>query len=166
MGKRGPKPKPTLLKILEGNPACKPLNPAEPECEYWPVKPSLISADQVASTEWDRLAAVVPPKLYTAMDEAVLTQYCLAWSAMTAAQLEISARGIIIENPIVHRGEIVGTEVKANPAVAAWARANEILFKTGDRLGLSPSTRARINFPSPEEVKNKFKGLLGRGDGD
>ncbi len=162
MGKRGPKPKPTVLNLLDGNPSKRPLNPTEPQCEFWPVKPDIVGEDVIASTEWDRLKAVVPPKLYTAMDEGVLTQYCLAWSALIKAQVEISNRGVVIEAPITNKdGEVVGHKIETNPAMPVWAKANETLFKTGDRLGLSPSTRARINFPSRhEKPASRFDGLL------
>ena len=163
MGKRGPKPKPTLTRLLEGNAGKLPLNPDEPKCELGPEKPHTVSADAFASAEWDRLRRVCPPLLYTAMDEGVLTQYCLAWSMLLNAQRDISENGNILITPIVNRdGDIVGEDRKLNPAVNAWAKANESLFKTGDRLGLSPSTRARINMPSQEEIKSKFAGLLGK----
>ena len=166
MGKRGPKPKPQLLNVLDGNPSRRPLNHDEPQCEFFPVKPHTVGADQIASAEWDRLKMVVPDKLYTAMDEGVLTQYCLAWSQLIKAQTEINDRGLLIETPITSRdGDIIGYKVEANPALPAWGKANDALFKTGDRLGLSPSTRARINMPTKAEQKSRFSGLLGRQDG-
>ena len=163
MGKRGPKPKPTLLNVLDGNPSRRKRDASEPQCDYYPVKQPLVSSDAVASAEWDRLKMVTPPKLYTAMDEGVLAQYCLAWSRFTAAEIEMQNRGLLIETPIYNKdGDHIGDKLELNPAHTAWAKANDVLFKTGDRLGLSPSTRARINMPSREEFKSRFAGLLGQ----
>ena len=163
MGKRGPKPKPNMLRLLEGDPGRLGINPAEPTCECWPVKPHIVAADQIASTEWDRLAAVVPAKLYTAMDEGVLTQYCLVWSQLLKAQEQITTHGVVITTPIMNRdGDVIAEKLEGNPALPAWSKANDTLFKTGDRLGLSPSTRARINMPSKAEVQSRFSGLLGK----
>jgi P27 family predicted phage terminase small subunit len=141
------------------------INHNEPTCEYWPVKPSIVGADQIASAEWDRLKMVAPARLYTAMDEGPLTQYCLAWSQMLRAQELINTHGILISTPICTRdGDIVGEKLEANPALPSFSRASDMLFKCGDRLGLSPSTRARINMPSKAEIKSRFSGLLGRQD--
>ena len=55
MAQRGRKPKPTALKVLEGNPGKRPLNLFEPtpedkmpECPDW--------LEDEAKAEWDRLA--------------------------------------------------------------------------------------------------------------
>lgn len=163
MGKRGPKPKPSLIRQLEGDAGRLGVNPKEPQCDYWPVKPPIVGADQIASAEWDRLSMVVPPRLFCAMDEGVLSQYAAAWAQFVRAQTEVSERGILIATPITDRdGNIVGEKLEANPALPALARANETLFKCGDRLGLSPSSRARVNMPSREEFKSRFSGLLGK----
>ena len=163
MGKRGPKPKPNLIRALEGDAGRMAWNANEPKCEFWPVKPPIVGADAIASAEWDRLKMVTPERLYTAMDEGVLTQYCLAWSQLLRAQEQIATHGVLIETPICNKeGVHVADKLESNPALSAWAKANEVLFKTGDRLGLSPSTRARINLPTKAEVKSRFAGLLGR----
>jgi len=106
---------------------------------------------------------VTPPQLYTAMDTTALTQYCLAWSMLIRSQEQIDRHGLLIEEAIENKeGAVIGTRLEVNPAVKTWRAANDALFKTIDRLGLSPSTRARINLPTKAETASKFKGLLGR----
>jgi len=51
----GPKPKPTAIKILEGNPGKRPLNLNEPKpLQIAPECPDWLLAE--AKKEWNRLA--------------------------------------------------------------------------------------------------------------
>ena len=55
MATRGRKPKPTAVKVLEGNPGKRPLNMYEPVPERRaPECPSWLNDE--AKAEWDRLA--------------------------------------------------------------------------------------------------------------
>ena len=70
MAQRGRKPKPTALKMLEGNPGGRPLNEAEPKpqkkaprCPPW--------LEDEAKREWKRMAKVLEQMgLLTEMDMA------------------------------------------------------------------------------------------------
>lgn len=168
MGKRGPKPKPKGLNILDGNPSRRPMVPDDVTIvATMPlVKPAAIEANDVASAEWDRLCAAMPPGLYDAADVAVLAEYAMAWSMFLEAQAQIDARGILIEEPITDKdGSIVDYKVKANPAVSIWKAASETLLKTGDRLGLNPSVRARMQLPKRSDEpkqQSRFQNLIAK----
>jgi phage terminase small subunit len=55
MTTKGRKPKPTILKLLEGNPGKKPLNMNEPKPEMTaPECPSWLEAE--AQEEWHRMS--------------------------------------------------------------------------------------------------------------
>ena len=55
MGARGPAPKPTALKVLDGNPRHRPINRSEPRPR--PVAPKCPSwLDAEAKREWRRIA--------------------------------------------------------------------------------------------------------------
>lgn len=164
MTKRGPKPKPTAIRMLDGNPSRRPLPLNEPTCAHPPVMPATVGADSFASAEWTRIRDACPPNLFTAMDAATLAQYCLAWSMLVRSQEEIDTRGLIIETPIVSKstGDIVGYDVGVNPAARTWKAAGETMLKCVDRLGLTPTSRTRIQVPTKGEVASKFDGLLGR----
>lgn len=154
LGTRGPKPKATALRILEGNPSNRPLNEFEPVCSMPPVKPSLVAMDEVASLKWDVILGAMPPQLYTALDTDVLSAHCLAWSLLSKAQSEIDSGGIIA---FTEKGEGPAASVRV------WKAAVETLLKTADRLGLHPGARARLEMPKRNEApQSKFAGLLGR----
>ena len=164
MGKRGPKPKPTALNLLDGNPSRRPLNHLEPTCAHPLVMPPSVGADAIASAEWQRLRDVCPPQLYNAMDAATVTQYCLAWSMLLRSQEQLDLRGLLIETERYDKeGNRLSTDVDINPAARTWKAANEALLKTTDRLGLSPTARTRIQIPKAVDIQSRFKGLIGRG---
>jgi len=54
MGRRGPKPTPTKLKILRGNPGCRPINADEPQppADGIAMPPHL---GEVAARRWGEL---------------------------------------------------------------------------------------------------------------
>lgn len=165
MGKRGPKPKPRLIRLLEGNPGRLPINEAEPVSDMPAVKPSAVAMDELASLEWDRLLAATPPGLYSAQDTALLANYAMAWSMLVKAQQRIDAEGVSIALFEVNRetGEREFTHYKTNPAVKVWKASSETLIKLADRLGLHPGARTRLQLPSRGEKpeQSKFAGLLG-----
>lgn len=162
MGKRGPKPKPTALRVFEGNPSRRELNAEEPHCEMPASKPHAVGMDALASAEFDRVMAAMPPGVYTALDVATLGQYALAWSMLVKAQQSIDEDGILIETfSVTKDGEQVFTGKKINPATKIWKAAAATLIQTSDRLGLSPGVRSRLKVPSRKEAEGgKFAGLI------
>ena len=168
MGKRGPKPTPSAIIELTGNPGKRRRNHAEPVSQLPAVKPSVVAMDPLASGEWDRVIHAMPPEIYTALDVAVLAQYSLAWSMLVKAQKEIDENGITVtlfEKD--QSGELCPVKLGTNPAVKVWRTAIDTLMKTTDRLGLSPGVRSRLEIPGlsrkkDEKPKSGFAGLLGR----
>lgn len=161
MAKPGRKPKPTALKILEGNPGRRELNPNEPDIRIVPTKPSAVAMDEIASNEWDRITAVMPDGVYTAGDEAVLAEYALGWAMLIRALVDIEKHGQLIEEPIMNKErDVVGYKLKENPALRTWRAAHAILMQTTDRLGLSPGMRSRLSVPKAREERSKFAGLI------
>jgi P27 family predicted phage terminase small subunit len=176
MGKRGPKPKPTALRLLAGNPSRRPINEDEPVVAAPLRKSSLVLSDEIASDEWDRVVKSMPPDLYTAADAAILSDYAIAWSIFVRSWNDIQEHGQLVQRPIYdftydangtksENRSIVGYELKENPAMRSWAKAHQIILQTTDRLGLSPGVRSRLSIPNRGAVKeerSKFAGLIGR----
>lgn len=170
MGKRGPKPKPKLLRMLEGNPGRVAIMPDEADItpDMPAVKPSAVAMDELASLEWDRLVACMPPELYSAADTAVMSSYALAWSMLVKSQAEIDANGVVVlektERIDAEGNSTTKERYRKNPAVDTWKIAADQIHRCADKLGLSPGVRARL--PNPKAQKeapaSKFAGLLGK----
>lgn len=162
--KRGPKPKPTHLKLLEGNPGRRALNVNEPICESPARKPALVAADKIANAEWNKLIGAMPPGLFTALDVAVLTMHVLAAAMLQRAQQAIDKYGVTLKVEEVDEatGEVTLLKHEANPAIRVWKTAAETLIKTSDRLGLHPGARSRLDVPRKGDMPaSRFDGLLG-----
>jgi P27 family predicted phage terminase small subunit len=131
--------KPTLIRKLEGNPAKRPLNNREPE----PVGPAVMPdfLDGEAAAEWDRAIAAMPPGLYTTADVPAMTVHCLAWSIYRDAWDQVQEYGLTTVGsqgqPVVH------------PAVMVMTKQAEVLTRNGEKLGMSPVARSRIEFNGP-----------------
>ena len=78
LAQRGRKPKPTGLKVLEGNLGKRPLNHKEPKpTKKAPRCPSWLEED--AKKEWKRMSKVLESMgLLTDMDMTAFAGYCQA----------------------------------------------------------------------------------------
>jgi P27 family predicted phage terminase small subunit len=147
---RGRPPKPSKLKVLEGNPGRRPINDREPQPTGPLVKPDFVSGD--AAKEWDRAVGSMPPGLYTAADAPVLAVYCVAWVLFRNALAQVAREGM---TAVGSQGQKV-----AHPSLGIASKQAEIILKAGDRLGMSPVARARLTIGDAPE-NGKFAGLLG-----
>ena len=99
MATRGRKPKPTALKLLEGNPGKRPLNDREPvppkatlKCPAW-LLPE-------AKKEWKRLApALEAMGVLTMADLTKFEGYCQAYARWKEAEAFITQHGSIFQTP-------------------------------------------------------------------
>jgi len=165
LGKRGPKKKPTHLRLLEGNPGRLPINEAEPVSDMPAIKPSIVAADEIASLEWDRVLAAMPPGLYGALDTTMLAAYALAWSMLVKSQVDVAENGLTITTHVTNKvtGEVYVSDVKSNPALRSWKAATETILRCADKLGLHPGARVSLKVPergAKNTVGGKYAHLM------
>lgn len=131
-------PKPTALKLVQGNPGKRPLNLDEP-------KPQMVDSmdppewlDDDARKKWlDVCPKLIRMGVLTEVDGDALAGYCIAWSRMKLAEKDIDEYGLTLENK-------TGSMVK-NPAATAYDEATKQLRAFGDLLGMSPAARTRLH---------------------
>jgi phage terminase small subunit len=99
MATRGRKPKPTALKVLEGNPGKRPLNKNEPQPEKKaPRCPSWLEPE--AKKEWKRMAKTLETiGVLTQVDKAAFAGYCQAYARWKEAEEFLSKHGTIFKTP-------------------------------------------------------------------
>ncbi|MEI7705863.1 MAG: phage terminase small subunit P27 family [Deltaproteobacteria bacterium] len=154
MGRRGPPPKPTALKKLQGTYRKDRAARNEPEPEKaCPERPT--GLDRIARERWDFLA----PKLHalgvlTLVDGSVLEGFCRHYSRAVQADRAIDKYGMIIDTPF---------GPKLNPAVRVSRESWTVLNQLGSKLGLSPSDRARLSVPEKAPVDDTEEDLFGGG---
>ncbi len=145
MGARGPAPKPTALKRLEGNPGKRALNTIEPHfTAKAPPCPRHLSNE--ARREWRRVTKELLDKnLLQVVDRAALAAYCQSWAHWVQAEEEMA-------KPDFSMMEVTD---KGYQYVSPWLNvANQALKQMKAFLtefGLTPASRTRIQIAEPTE---------------
>lgn len=154
MGKRGPAPKPTNLKVLQGNPGKRQLNENEPKFQTSsdvPEPPPFLS--KYAKKEWKRLAPLLyKNKLLTEADISALAAYCQSYHRWVEAEKLIRTYGYSSETD---KGNII-----QRPEVSIANKAMEMMLKYGKEFGLTPSSRSNLHIENPEEEKDPFMDFM------
>ena len=143
---RGRKPKPTHLKVIEGNPGKRPLNKNEPTPTGGrPHPPSHLCAE--ARTEWDRVAKILHAiGVLTTLDRAALAVYCQAYGRWVRAeqtlekmaQQDSSTKALLMKTKA---GNLI-----QNPLVGIANQAMLALMRAATEMGMTPSVRLRIEI--------------------
>ena len=136
MAVRGRKPKPTALKLLEGNPGKRPVNEKEPIPPKGTVKcPTWLEPE--AKKEWKRLAPSLEAMgVLTQADLTAFAGYCQAYARWKEAEEFISQHGSIFQTPSGY--------VQQVPQVSIAQQNLKIMQSFCSEFGLTPATRARI----------------------
>ena len=136
MATRGRKPKPTALKLLEGNPGKRPINEHAPLPPKGTVKcPTWLEPE--AKKEWKRLAPSLEAMgVLTQADLTAFAGYCQAYARWKEAEEFISQHGSIFQTPSGY--------VQQVPQVSIAQQNLKIMQSFCSEFGLTPATRARI----------------------
>jgi P27 family predicted phage terminase small subunit len=158
VGRRGPPPKPTKLKVAAGNPGKRPLNQREPDPEVAaPPMPGWLS--DRAKVEWKRITPeLVTLGIVSRIDQAALAAYCQAVAELEQATRTIDAEGRVCVWPILDKdGDKIGERLKSHPAVQQQRDAMQRVKGFLAEFGLSPASRSRVQAagadkPPPAKV--------------
>jgi len=152
---RGRKPKPTALKLLDGNPGKRPLNEREPlMLQGLPEPPEWLDAE--ARAEWDRIVPELAEMgLLSRADRPALTAYCTAWSRWVEAEAMVKKLGTIVKSPEK------GFPMKS-PYLSIADQSLETMRKLMVEFGLTPSSRSRIKVPG-NDAADEFDRFLEAG---
>lgn len=157
MGKRGPAPKPTNLKLLQGTarPDRAPANEPNPE----PVVPNCPSwLHREAKREWRRIVPELEELgLLTRIDRAALSAYCQAYSTWWEMERDIAEHGVTQLNM---RSMLESERPQVKIRDRALGQMKSFLVE----FGLTPASRTRVSVPEkPVDKKNDFLEALKRG---
>ena len=139
---RGAKPKPTHLKLIEGNPGKRKLNRNEPKpqgdlCDA----PDWLTEEQKAG--WAYAISNAPAGLMKRLDRAALTAFVVAEDMHRQASVAVGKFGLITKSP--SKGEPM-----QNPYLPIINRQAQIMLKAAAELGFTPSSRSRVEIVGGE----------------
>ena len=150
MGK-GRKPKPTRLKLLEGNPGRRPLPKDEPAPKA-KIPPCPKHLGKVGRKEWRRVTKELATLgLLTGLDRATLASYCKAWERWIEAETALEADSMTVEmdgKTVQMAGLVIVTDkgnMVQSPFVGIANKAMELMNKAAAEFGMTPSARTRVS---------------------
>lgn len=148
----GRKPKPTVMKMLHGNPGKRPINKKEPKFKGAPICPSWLPIE--AKIEWKRIWVQVKDiELLKAVDQQVLAAYCMSFARWRSAEETVTKEGQTVrEYDITKDGTIVRHpltmepiyKTKRHPATIIAKDEKMAMSKLASLMGFDPSSRSRI----------------------
>ena len=145
---RGRKPKPTHLRLVQGNPGKRPLNKREPKPKGRLTQaPAFFSEAQ--RSIWDYAIQHAPHGLLTMLDRDVLVVWCVACELQRRAieaQAKIDAAGGV---PLLSRTP-EGHYVQS-PYLPIINRQGQLMLKAAAELGFTPSSRSRIEIDPAQD---------------
>lgn len=150
----GRKPKPTALKVLEGNPGKRKLNNREPDPgKGIPTCPDWLMEE--AKAEWSRLAEKLNAMgVLTEIDMTAFASYCQAWARWKEAQEHISMCGSTFETEKGYQQQ--------SPWVGIANTAHKLMLQTASEFGLTPSSRSKIATAAEKANEvDEMEALLG-----
>jgi phage terminase small subunit len=161
MGQRGPAPKPTDLRILEGNPSRRPLPANEPQYPAGlPLKPKRMSSG--AKRIWDQLVdEMAGAYVLRSVDQRALWHLC-----EDEALIEEAYAGIWkMVGALKKKAKAEGKELPAGAVMAMLSMTSGRMAMSAVRdlsvraviqrreFGLTPSSRSRV-----ESLDGSFRG--------
>ncbi len=145
---KGRPPKPTALKILQGNPGHRRLNEHEPQLDVEaPECPEYL--DEIAQAEWNRVIPILlRMRVLTEADQMNLGILCQSFSRMVFAQREMAKAGILYKSD---KGYI-----QQSPLLGIIHREISIISKISGEFGLTSAARVRLHALPEEGPRNKW----------
>lgn len=157
MAQRGVKPKPTAIKVLEGNPGKRKLNINEPKPKAKAPKcPSWL--DDEAKKEWRRMSKQLEQLgILTEIDMAAFAGYCQAYARWKDAEEFITKHGTIVKTPSGYWQQV--------PQVSIAQTYLKIMNRFCEQFGLTPSSRSRIYTENINDLEDPMELILYKGGG-
>ena len=145
-----PRPKPTALKLVEGNKGKRALNKTEPKPKrVIPSCPAHLS--DVGKVAWGRLSVLLDRMgVLTEADSAALERLCDCYSDILECRDLIARDGRTYTND--SQG---GTLIKGNPAVAMLSDADKRFKSYLIEFGLTPAARSKVHAAPDDETNKK-----------
>jgi P27 family predicted phage terminase small subunit len=162
--KTGPRPTPTNLRLLRGNPGRRPLNENEPQPDIAANVPEPpVHVYGHAAEEWRRIAPGLHRlKLLTSHDLKVLEAYCVSycrWREAEEALARVRSRDPVMLGLMIKAQK--DAELIENPLVRISRRSAFEMLRYASEFGFTPAARTRISQPPGSGGDDPFHGLIG-----
>lgn len=159
MGRRGPKPIPTQLKILRGNPGKQKLNDAEPAPPEDGVSMPPHLGDRAIARWAELLPMLQATRVMTRADVEALARYCDTFEWWLAVREKLKKEGDTY--PILNdKGDV--KYIAQRPEVSIAHKLAQQLRQLESDFGLTPAARSSLKVESDvkaETALDKFRAI-------
>jgi P27 family predicted phage terminase small subunit len=137
------------LKIVAGNPGCRPLNKHEPQPPRARLAPPAYLTP-VGKTAWRKMAALIDRMgILTEVDAPALESLCEVYAELRSARATIAAAGGQLTYETTNQAG--GVMIRARPEMALIADADRRFAMWCARFGLTPADRSRVSARLSED---------------
>jgi P27 family predicted phage terminase small subunit len=137
---RGRKIKPTILKVIEGNPGHRPLPDNEP-IPTGNLKAAPMWMSPAQKEGWNYVIKYAPRGLLKKIDNSVLAIWICAEDTHREAAMKVSQHGLVHANKETKR-------ITINPFIKIMNQQALIMIKAASEMGFTPASRPRIKLES------------------
>lgn len=154
MARKGRPPKPTTLKVLEGNPGKRPLPKNEPKPR--PISPKCPSwLDREAKKLWKQLMPELERLgLMSIIDGAAFEAVCQNYATWVKCEKYLKKQGMTFETDTGY--------ITQRPEVAIGQKALKAVHTFMTEFGLTPASRVRLGTKASSEEDDPMEALLRR----
>lgn len=149
MAKVGRKAKPSALKLIDGNPGNRPINPHEPKPPkvYAPDPP--VGFTTIQTAKWNEITGKLAKiRVLTELDLDALEIYVREWVNLQNAITDVAARGKMVQLP--------SGGVMWNPSWTQLKHSQACCRSIMAEFGMTPSTRTTLVASADETGKNRW----------
>ena len=141
MGKRGPRPEPTILKIAKGNPGKRQLNKQEPKPETDGIEPPAWVTG-VSLKKWHEIVPkLIAMGVMTNADIEAIARYCTMHEHYVK-YLDQVRRGLDVLVIRDEKGKV--KYMQSTPAATMVTKLAQSMLRIEQEFGLTPSARTGI----------------------
>jgi len=141
VGRRGPKPEPTVLKLAKGNPGKRRINKAEPKPDADGIEPPEYLSGKSLEKWNDITPQLKGMGVMTKADVETIARYCTMWEQWLK-YLDQCRRGLDV---LVIRDEAGKVKyMQSSPAATMQQKLATSMLRIEQEFGLTPSARTGI----------------------
>jgi P27 family predicted phage terminase small subunit len=149
---RGRRPKPTYLKLLEGNPGQRRLNENEPIPAGDLREPPEWFGDEQRRS-WIYAVAHAPAGLLKCLDRGILVVWVVAECLHREAMVKVGEFGLLAKS------YATGAPIP-NPYLTIATKQAQTMIKAAAELGFTPASRSRVSIDPGASGRSKWDGLI------
>ena len=154
------RPKPTAIKLLEGNPGGRPLNAQEPQPPKGvPEMPKGMGT--AAKRHWRVFVReLTTVGVLSIVDGIALSEACVSAALAEKFRNEALKEPMVDEPYFDKEGNLAGYKRKVNPAVPGYLACSKNMKAFLIEFGLTPASRTKLKIDKPKSTED----FPGRGE--